>query len=260
MNLDTVTAFATAPGTGAAMGPVSGDALTIRNGAPNTEPLALAIWTKAQAVGTTQLVWPSGHDMVRGFRYRTLANTPNSTLASGVPARFRAQDPVTITQVGSAVAGDIEYCSLLMFYPDLPGVDAHMINLATLTKRMRNIVTIEDTTTATATGYSGARALNAASDLLKANTEYAVLGAEIGAVCQALTIRGVDFGGLRASIPGNTDSRWSANWFVYLSETFGIPCIPVLNSANRAGTFIENVQDENNTAVPFSLVLAELAP
>lgn len=260
MNLDLVSFTATAPGTGSAMTVVSGDASNILNGLANKEITAVGMWTKSQAVGTTQLIWPSGHDLVRGIRYRNLANDPINKQAFGMPARFRAQDPLTVTQVGSAVAGDVELFHLLLHYEDLPGIDARLMNLAAVRKAARNTLTIENTITATAAStYSAAQALNAGSDLLKANTNYALLGAVIGATCGALTVRGPDTGNRRVAIPGGTDPLQSADWFVQLGEAYGVPCIPVFNSANRAGTFIEVVQDENLTAVPFCLNLVELA-
>jgi hypothetical protein len=136
-----------------------------------------------------------------------------------------------------------------------------MINMATLRKRGIANLTVEDTVTATvASAYSGPRALNAASDLLKADTEYAVLGAVTGVLGGVLTLRGVDTGNLRAGIPClSGDSNWTSNFFGLLSEANDLPCIPVINSANRAGIFIELVQNENLAAVPFSLNLVQLS-
>lgn len=264
MNLDTISFTVTVPGAapGTAMAAVAGDSLQIRNGAKSSLIACLAMWTFGQVTnGTTQLVWPSGHDLVRGFRYRNIVQQPDNKIPWGAPLRFRAQDPLTITEVGSAVAGDVETAHMLMFYEDLPGVDAHMINMATLRKRGIANLTVEDTVTATvASTYSGPRALNAASDLLKADTEYAVLGGVTGALGGALTLRGVDTGNLRCSIPClSGDSNWTSNFFGMLSEANDLPCIPVINSANRAGIFIELVQNENLVAVPFSLNLVQLS-
>lgn len=244
------------------MAAVAGDSAVIRNSSRSSLVLCLAAWTNAQAVGLTQLLWPSGHDLVRGARNRNLALDPTNKVPLGMPYRFRPQDPLTVTQVGSAVAGDIETFHMLMYYEDLPGTDAQMANMATVRRRGVSSLTIEDSSTATAGGaYSGSRALNAGSDLLKADTEYAVLGATVGANCGALCIRGVDTGSLRCAIPGLTlGNNWNANWFGMLSETHDLPCIPIINSSNRAGIFIDQVTNELLTAVPFSLNLVELAP
>lgn len=264
MNLDTITYVVTAPGAaGTAMAAVAGDPNTIRNATPGSKVILLGMWTYAQLLGVTQLVWPSGHDLVRGFRYRNLATQVTCKVPLGAPSRFRGQDPLSLTQIGSVTAGDVEIAQMLFWYEDLPGVDSHLIDMPTLNARGMNILTIEDTITTAGggVGYSGARAINAASDLLKANTEYAILGCQVGAACGGLSVRGVDFGGLRVSMPGdpNIDPSHAASFFVQLSEGFDIPCIPVFNSANRAGTFIEVVGNENNVAVPFCLYLMELS-
>jgi len=264
MNLDTISFTVTAPGAGGtAMAAVAGDSLQIRNGAKASLILCLAMWTNGQVTpGYTQLLWPSGHDLVRGVRYRNQVLQPDNKVPLGAPLRFRAQDPLTLLEVGSATAGDVETAHMLMFYEDLPGVDAHMINMATLRKRGVSNLTVEDSTTAAAAStYGGPRALNVGSDLLKADTEYALLGAVIGANCGALTVRGVDSGNLRVAIPGLTqDANWTSNWFGLLSEANDLPCIPVFNSANRAGIFVENVTNELLTAVPFSLNMVQLSP
>jgi len=262
MNLDVVSFTVTAPGAGpSAMAVVAGDPAAVRNGKADSKILLLAAWTKAQAVGFTQVLFPGGHDLVRNIRYRNLANQSDGKIPFGFPQVMRPQDPFTLAESGSAVAGDVELAHLLLWYENLPGVDAQLLDSAGVQAKGVNLVTIEDTTTATAaSAYSGARALNAASDLLKANTNYAVIGGTVGAPCGALTIRGSDSGNLRCAIPGlSQDAFWSDNWFAVLSDWYGIPCIPVFNSANKAAIFIENVQDENLTAVPFSLNLVQLS-
>ncbi len=263
MTLDTVSFTVTAPGAspGSAMAAVSGDSAIIRNGTEKSSIFGLAMWTNGQVTnGVTQMVWPSGHDLVRGLRYPNIVLQPDNKVPLGLPLRFRAQDPLTVTQIGSATAGDIETVTLLVLYEDLPGTDSHLVNLATVRKRGVTSLTIQDTVTPTAGAvYSGARALNAASDLLKANTDYAILGGVTGANGGAITLRGVDTANLRVSMPClSADSNWTANWFAALSEAHGVNCIPVINSANRAGIFTELLTNELTTAVPFCWNLVEL--
>jgi len=182
-------------------------------------------------------------------------------MAPGWAEPLEPQEVISATLGAGAVAGDVELLEFMMYYPDLPGTNARLIDLAELDARIVEYVTVEDTTTATGSAaYSGARALNAASDLLVANTDFAIIGAHVGAICGALTVRGVDTGNLRVPIPGIPGRPdLTARWFPFMTEEFGIPLIPVINSANKAGIFIENITDENLVAVPFALVLARLA-
>lgn len=263
MNLDTISWAVTQPNTGAAMAVVAGDPAQIRNSIRGRDIFMLAAWTHTQAaVGFTQILWPSGHDLMRGIRARNVNANNFGIIPNGFPPAFKPQDPLTVTQSGSNVAGDVQFLTGLFWYEDLPGVDANLINVGMLMKRGLQCLTIEDTCTPTvSTTYSGPRALNAASDLLKADTMYAIVGGSVGVRCACITVRGPDSGNMRFAIQGEPLLKdWTNEQFVRLSERTDLPTIPVFNSANRAGTFVEVLQDENGTAVPWQLNLVELGP
>lgn len=264
MNLDTISFTVTAPGaSGTAMAALTGDVAVIRNSPINKACLCIAAWTNSQLAGSTRIVWPSGHDLTRGVNYNNIALTPTNRVPMGMPWRFRPQDPLSVTQIGSVTAGDVETFHMLMWYEDVPGVDAHLINMATLRKRGVNALTILDSSTSAAGGaaYSGQRTFVSVADTYKPNTDYALLGASVGANCGALCVRGVDSGNLRCAIPGDTRlAEYAANWFGMLSDAHGVPAIPVFNSANRAAILIDQVNNELVPAVPFTLYLVELAP
>lgn len=262
MTLDTISFTATAPGAaGAAATVVAGDAATVRSTSQLISGQLLGCWTNAQAVGFTQVLFPYGHDMSRNIRYRNLALSPVNQISRSEIQPMKSQDLISVTQAGSAVAGDVETVHLLIGYPDMEGGSDKYIGWEEFRAQCEEIVTIEDTITPTAAStYTGARAFNAVTTTLKANRNYAVVGAQIGANCGALTIRGQDTGNLRASIPGNqTTGPETVNWFTDLASWQGLPLIPVINAANQSNTFIEVVTNELLTAVPFSLKLALLA-
>jgi len=260
--IDTVTFSVTAAAAGGtAMAAVAGDSAAVRNVPFGNLPVMLTHFLKTQTAGFYQWTHPSGHDVQRDFRGRHNSATVLPMQAPGWAEPLEPQEAISATLGAGAVAGDIELLTFLMYYPELPGTLARLIDLAELDSRFVEYVTVEDTTTATVGAtYSGARALNAGSDLLVANTDFAVLGAHIGGICGALTVRGVDTGNLRCPIPGMPGrSDLTARWFPFLCEEFGLPLIPIFNSANKAGIFIENITDENLVAVPFALVLARLS-
>lgn len=260
--LDLVSFTVTVPGAaGSAMAPVVGDSANVRNSALGTSAKIVSMWTKAQAVGFTQVTFPSGNDQTRNWRYRNTVNAPINMIPLGFGTPVQPQETLALTQAGSAVAGDVELAHMLIAYDDLPGVQSQLIDSAELGNRFVRLVTVEDTITATvASTYSGARSLVAASNLLRANTPYAVLGASIGITGGALTLRGVDTGNLRVGLPCQALANdLGVNFFRNLADWFGAPMIPTFNSANGAGIFTELVQDENLVAVPFAWHLAELA-
>ena len=185
MNLDLISATITAPGaTGVAAAAVAGDSLQVKNARQATDIWLLGAWTNAQAVGFSQAVAPSFNDTTRGIRWRNTALNPTNRITLGFPQRLEPQELISLTQAGSAVAGDVETLHLLAYYADLPGINPNMLSSADALRRLVRLVTVEDTITPTAASvYTGARAINAASDLLRANTDYAVLGYQVGANC-----------------------------------------------------------------------------
>jgi hypothetical protein len=178
----------------------------------------------------------------------------------GVPQRLWPQDVLAVDLAGSAVAGDVESVCQLHYYEDLPGISARMISPDDLARRILHVVGVRNTVTAVAgPGYSGAEAVNAEVDLLKANTDYALLGYAVTVECCSVCWRGPDTGNLRVSGPGDPALwRVTRDWFLRLSTAFKLPLIPVINSANKGGTLIDVVQDENAAAVPCTTYFAEL--
>jgi len=263
MALDLQSFLVTAPGAaGAVAVAYTGDTLSVRNARAGSDILTLAMWTNAQAAGFTQVLTTSGHDFVRNFRYRNLAYQPDNKVPLGMPLHFKPQDALVITQAGSPVALDVESVHMLNWYEDLPGVEGNLINMAELRKRAVQLLTVEDMLIPTiTTTYSGQRAINAAADLFKADTEYAILGYVVGANAGCLGIQAVDFGNLRVGGPAlSQDGNVTKDFFVMLSEFHGVPCIPVFNSANRAGIFNTVGSNELLSSVPFSLILCQLSP
>jgi len=259
--LDVQSFTVTVPGAaGTLMTAVVGDPANVRNALDNSRILLVGGWTKAQLAGNTIVAFPSGNDQTRNINWINAANTVTPKIPLASLQIMRPQDLLSVTETGSVTAGDVELVSLAMFYEDLPGISSQLITAEALASRTVRLVTIRDTVTPTvASTYSGARALNAATGLLRANTQYAILGAEFNLTGCSFTVRGPDTGNLRCAIPCMLSQGWvTGRYFVDLADWFGLPLIPTFNSANVAGTFAEVLQDENLGAVPFSLMLAEL--
>ncbi len=259
--LELITGFVTAPSTTlTALTLASGNSLTIRNGAPGSKIKLLQAWADVQGAGVLRIRSPQLHDNVQGIRIRTIVGEVDPLLPEQYEQLLFPQDTLVVELSGSATAGDIETACMLVFYEDLPGISGRFMLPEDVKSRLANLVTVENTiTTGTSGGYSGEEAINAEFDLLKANTDYAVLGYHVSAECAAVRYRGVDFGNLGVGGPGNdTDKQITGRWFEHLSGLLGIPLIPVFNSANASGVLIDCVQDENGTDVTVTTILAEL--
>jgi hypothetical protein len=260
MHLELITASATAPTTaGAAAAALTGDSLTIKNS--KSRARILSAWMFLQGDGFLQISKPSGHDTTRGFRQVMDVAQIGNLLPSGVPLDVEPQELLSLTIAGSATAGDVELACLQVLYDDLPGVSARMLKWGDLLRRgmFGKITTIQATLTGAATGYTGTELINAESDLLWANQDYAVLGITTSTPTAALFITGPDTAYQRAAVPGQvTDNDEGRDWFAQLARSFDEPLIPIINSGNKNSTSVGFVQNENNISPIVSITLIPL--
>lgn len=262
--LDTVTSTGTAIGATIAATTInSGDSFTIKNAPLNSDVWLLNFWADVQAAGSVRIRSPKLHDNVDGIRSRTIVAGLEPLLPWGAPQRLYPQDTEIVELAGSAVAGDVESVTQLIYYADLPGQAGRFVGPDQLKQRTKQLLGVRLAITVGSTAaYTGARAINADVDLLQANQDYALLGLtsdiRVGAIC----LRGPDTGNLRVSVPGSSLalgalSRWDT-WFRTLSLAYGLPLIPVINSANKGATLIDVVGDENGGTANVTAWLALL--
>lgn len=268
IGLEIIAGLVTAPDTTqTALTMNAGNSLTIRNAPPDTPVRLLSHWVDTQLRGIVRIRSPKMHDNVQGLRHDTIASEVQPLLDPMFSERLYPQDTLTVDLSGSATVGDIESWAGLIYYPELPGQSARLIDVAQLRSRFVRLHTVENSlATGTAGGWSGEEAINADFDLMRANTDYALIGYTVSPVagqtvgeCLAVRWRGVDTGNLGVGGPGTDTDRWLTNrWFVWLTERSGLPCIPVFNSANRAGILLDAHQDENGLDVLVTSIFAEL--
>ena len=261
--LEVLTGFVTAPGaTATVLTMATGNSATVRNAPLNGRIELLQIWHDVQSPGFVRIRSPRLHDNVQGIRFATRVAASEPVMPGGVPQKLIPQDDLVLEATGSGVAGDIESFSFLVWYEDLPGVNARLIDKAELDRRMVHVVTVENTLAlGAAGGYSGEEAINAEFDQFKANTDYAILGAIPTIGIATVRYRGSDTGNLGIGVPGPSNvEHVTSRWFLWLTEMYGRPLIPVFNSANKDNLLIDGVQDENAAPAIVTTVLAELAP
>jgi len=259
--MELISGRATAPGaTLTATTMALGNSLTIRNAPLDSDIRLLQLWADYQAAGTLRVHSPKLHDNVQGIRFGIPASDASPLLPFGVSQKLIAQDTLSVEQTGSAVGGDIEQWAGLIYYGNLPGSDARLTTVEDVMRRGVNLVNIENTiTTGAGGGYTGEESIAAEFDLTKANTDYALIGYVCTVECCAIRWRGADLANLGVGGPGHETLRHiTSQWFMMLSEEFGLPLIPVINSANKFGISIDAVQDENAAAVLVNTILVEL--
>lgn len=259
--LDTVTAQGTAIGaTIAALAASTGDSLAVKSGTPGKVTRILQAWCDVQVAGTGRIRSPRMHDNVQGLRFDTIVSDPRPLLPWGVGQRVYENDVLVVELAGSAVAGDIEYITMLLYYEDLPGISGRFIDTAELMRRAGNVSMVENTiSTGTGGGYTGGEAINVEFDQFHAGGLYALVGYLVDTEAGAICWRGPDTGNLRVSGPGDeTERELTSSWFMRLSDAFKIPLIPVIAAENKAATLIDAVQDENGADPAVTSIFVEL--
>ena len=261
--LEVINGFVTAPDTTlTALTMGAGDTLTIRNAPLDSNILLLQAWTDNQTAGTLRIRSARLHDNVEGIRLDASASEVKPLLPKRFMQTLVPQDALVVQLSGSNTGGDIESAALMLFYENLPGISARLIDVPTLLANMINLVTVENTLAlGTGGGYSGEEAITAEFDQLKANTDYALMGYLVDAECASVGWRGSDTGNVRVGGPGDELGRdYTRSWFYDLAFWYQMPMIPVFNSANKDAILIDGNQDENGTDVTVTSIFAQLKP
>lgn len=244
----------------------AGNSLAIRSAPLDKKVWLLEKWAfNDTAAGVLRVRSPRLHDNVQGIRSR-VTNNNTEPLLSGLAAyaqrqRLIPQDILIAEQTGSAA--NIDTGHLLVYYEELPGIQARLIDPATMMASAVNRIgqEVSITTTAASGAYTGQVAINSTFDNFKANTDYAILGAMVDTRVGAVRIQGADVGNLGIGIPGEpTQRHLMSNYFVRISTIFGLPLIPVFNSANKSAILVDAT---GHTAAVTSVVtfyMVELAP
>jgi hypothetical protein len=240
----------------------SGSSAQLRNAKPGSMMKLIAAWGDNQTAGYLRIRSSRMHDAAQGIRLYVTASDVENLLPFGSQQKLYPGDNLIVDLSGSATGGDIESAAYLVYYEDIEGSDAKLITYDEMQKRGVNVVSVENTLAlGTAGGFSGEEAINAEYDLLKANTDYALMGFTLSAECTAVCWRGIDTGNARVGGPGNeTERQQTANWFACLAKSFNLPLIPVFNASNKGGILVDGVQDENGTDVLLNSIFVELAP
>lgn len=258
MHFEVISATAIQPNTGAAGVVIPGDSLTVKNSIGGGVDI-IALWSTNQVAGFNQVAFPSGHDTTRGYRAGSFIGVNPVQLPLGQRIPVTPQELLSLTIAGSNVGGDVEQVSMLVRYRNLPGITARLISADQAESRMEKMTTIEASLASTAgPSYGTAEAINADSDLLLANRDYAVLGMSSRTAVHLMHLTGPDIGNVRIAVPGVLRPEITSQWFMLMSRALGEPLVPVINSGNKNSTMIGVATDENAGTFLVTIYLALL--
>lgn len=254
-----VSGFVTAPSTTlTAWTLASGDSLSIANGAVGSDIRLLNLWCQNQAAGTIRVRSPLMHDNTNGIKAGIVTAQIYPLMEYSNGQQMFPNDTLSVSQSGSAGMGKIESGSLLLYYDDLNGSDAKLRTWQDIQPRIKAYMYVTNSITAGAGGgYTGSQVLTTTDSQQKALQDYALLGYAVSADCCTVGYTGPGTANRRVGGPGHSTNRMlTTNWFVWLSNYSGKPCIPVFNAADFPTYTVDVVQNDGAAAVTLTSIFA----
>jgi hypothetical protein len=237
----------------------TGDSGTVKAFNPATRAYLLEMWALGATAPVVRIRSPRLHDNVQNLRFTNVAAVSQPLMGEVVNQPLYPQDVLICELQGGGAETDA--MGFINYYEDLPGTDARLFRWEEIKPRVKNAVTIEVTTTTSATAgdYGGAVAINSLFDTLKANVDYAVLGYTTNVNVASVGLRGPDTGNLRVGGPGTNQRLETRQWFRLMSLYNDLPMIPVINAANKGATLVDCVHTTASTVVIVDFVCVELS-
>ncbi len=256
--IDTIAGYATNPGTTPTeITVLAGQSATVKAYPPTSRAYLLTVWSPGATEGIVRIRSPLLHDPNQGIRLQRPAGSLYPLLPEYPLQLVYPTDKLIIEVTGGTA--EVDMAAILIYYEDLPGVQARLEDWNTVRGMIHNLVGVEVQLTSGAAGrYGVTRSITADIDLLKANVDYAILGYVVRSPIGIITIEGPDIGQLDISFPGITNVDVTRNWFVRLNQVTGLPCIPIINAGNKGTTLLKAADPVANTVTQVSLILAEL--
>src|SRR5258708_35013129 len=222
--LDVIASFQTTVGSTLAAGVMAtGDSAVIRN-FPGTSPAQLIelLYDDVTSPQAARIRSALFHDNVRGIQVTPGATAPSKLLPSWAYQDLQPQDQLTFELSTAAATGKaLLACSI--YYPQLPGAMSRLYSPGDVLSSIANIkpVYVAIGAGANTAGQWLDTVITATENLLKANTDYAVLGIVLDVAVAALAVKGADTGNLRCAVPGGVNNPYGADYFVRKSVEAG---------------------------------------
>jgi len=236
--------------------------LTIRasNGSPSAH--IGEVWTNMGTAADVTIHSPRMHDNIYAVQGRVQATDPTPVWDEGFwQPMYQVDTPVIQSTFAAAPgAGIAENLGYTVFYDDLPGIAARLRSWSQVSPLVKGYLGVKFVATSSATaGAIGANAaINATQDVFQINQDYALIGYNLSIACANVNVYGADTGNLNVGGPGSLKQELTRNWFLHLDQTDGGPAIPIINSANKASTFVTVSAPGASTAVTGELIFAWL--
>lgn len=245
--------------------PGSGDSFTIRSFADGSRARLEELWgLDNTSAAQFSLKSPRMHDQVRGILLAVPSGAatgenpeePHHLLPAYMTSPVYQSDQLSVQVNGTA--NDDTLFAYTIHYEDLPGSDAQFHSWGVVEPMIKNLVGILVQPTSGAAVYGTPVTLDSVDDRLKADTDYAILGAQCSLPTGLISIQGPDLANYRIGIPGTIDPAESGDFFIQADRKYGTPHIPVINANNKGSTTISAATSNTASARNVTLIMAEL--
>lgn len=255
---EVITGRATNPAALAALTMNTGDTANVRAFGDGVMPLLENAWSQQATAGLLRVRSPNMHDNVQNLRFQTNAALPRPLLPLGSEQRLIPTDTLTLEIQGGGA--EVDAAAFLMYYGNISTSMGRLALWEQVKPLIRSYLTLQVAVTGPTTSgdWSAGNTLVSFTDLLHANTFYAVLGYTLDTASLAVGIVGPDTGNFRVGGPGILAADETRGWFKDLAVAHGTPHIPVLNSQNDGATNVVVARVGAGGTINVSLNLAEL--
>jgi hypothetical protein len=237
----------------------TGDTFTVPALAQGSNGILLDAWAFTTTNLLARIRSPRMHDQAQNMRLQPIASKSYPLTPRYGSQTIYSQDPIIVELTGGA--SEVDAITLLEYYPAIQGIAARLHSWSEIKPLIANLFTVEVdlTSSGTSCNYSATVAINGSFDTFIRNVDYAIIGYECPTEGLTVGITGPDTGNTRLGGPLTAAPWITRGWFVDQSNDYGLPMIPVINSANVAATNVDVVAQATTTSYKVAFHLAELS-
>jgi hypothetical protein len=255
---EVITGRATNPAALTAITVNTGDTAAVRAFGEGVSPLLENLWSQQATAGIIRARSNRLHDATQGIRLVANAANPVALMPLDSAQRLAATDVLTYEIQGGGA--EVDALAAMLYYDNMSGNVAKLGSWDQIRAQIVNLLTVQVDVAGPATSgdWSAGTVLTNFSNLLKADTYYAILGYVLDTASLAVGLQGPDTGNYRLGGPGALNPLESRDWFVRLSRASGRPHIPVIQSQNDDATRVFVARVGAGGTINVALIMAEL--
>lgn len=242
-----------------ALGANTNDTFNVRSFGESALPKLENVWAQQATAGFVRVRSPRMHDSSSAINLVSNAALPQALLPLEAEQRLYQTDTLTFEIQGGGAETDA--AALSLYYDNVSSGFARLAMWEQIKNQILNVLTVQVAVAGPVTtgDWSAGNALTTTTDLLHADTWYAVLGYTLDTASLAVAIRGPDTANYRLGGPGVLNSIETRDWFVKMSKAHGTPHIPIIQSQNDTPTQVHVARVGAGGTINVTLVMAELS-